>query len=238
MHKNIGVLTPANGKFDMQEMPKASEVKYQGLFETPLITAKVSNADTLLKQLRDCINAKRQQSPSSSRSNIGGWQSDTQMLQWGGESARALGLQILSILGEFSIDVGQTHPDKPRFEWSAEMWANVCPAGVGHEPHTHPGAMWSAVCFVSNGISYNETIEKAGKLVLQDPRHPTPVMYRPDMRFVTDNKEHYVPDIRISPEPGKIVIFPSWLSHYVTPHRGSGERISIAINYLTLPART
>ena len=39
---------------------------------------------------------------------------------------------------------------------------------------------------------------------------------------------------RIKPEPGQIVLFPSWLAHSVDPWEGDGERISIALN-LTAP---
>lgn len=222
----------------MQNPAPATNVQYQGLFETPLITAQMNNASTLLPALRKVIDDRQLAQNTQSRSNIAGWQSDTDMLQWGGEPARDLGIQILQLLGRFTTDIGQTDPNKPRFEWSAEMWANVNPTGGAHESHTHPGALWSAVCFVNSGIGFDDPFDNAGKLVLQDPRHPLPVMYKPDMRFVNDKKEHYKADFRITPEDGKIAIFPSWLSHFVTPHKGSGKRISIAINFLTLPARS
>jgi Putative 2OG-Fe(II) oxygenase len=34
----------------------------------------------------------------------------------------------------------------------------------------------------------------------------------------------------IKPEPGMIVIFPSWMYHFVNPFHGDGERISVAFN--------
>src|SRR3546814_9812138 len=34
----------------------------------------------------------------------------------------------------------------------------------------------------------------------------------------------------IRPENGRLVAFPSWLYHQVTPYQGEGERISIAVN--------
>jgi uncharacterized protein (TIGR02466 family) len=35
---------------------------------------------------------------------------------------------------------------------------------------------------------------------------------------------------RVTPEAGKMVIFPAWLMHGVRPYRGTAERISIAFN--------
>ncbi|PWE17395.1 hypothetical protein DDZ18_06845 [Marinicauda salina] len=36
----------------------------------------------------------------------------------------------------------------------------------------------------------------------------------------------------IQPEPGLLVLFPSWLMHAVRPHNGQRDRISIAMNIL------
>jgi hypothetical protein len=36
--------------------------------------------------------------------------------------------------------------------------------------------------------------------------------------------------IAIPPETGRMVVFPSWLYHWVNPYQGTGERISIAFN--------
>ena len=36
--------------------------------------------------------------------------------------------------------------------------------------------------------------------------------------------------ITIAPEAGQMLVFPSWVRHYVTPYHGRGERISIAFN--------
>lgn len=216
----------------------AKNASYTGLFETPLIRSKIPDFGILNNRLKTVIDAKRRSQQIEHRSNVDGWQSDINMLQWGGDAAKELGLQILHILGRFTTDVGQTDPNKPRFEWSAEMWANICPPNSFHECHTHPGSLWSAVYYVDDGCDQNNEEDTSGKLVLQDPRHPMPMMYKPDMRIVNDRGEYQTSDIRISPNSGDIVIFPAWLSHWVEPHRGSRERISIAINFLTLPART
>jgi len=36
--------------------------------------------------------------------------------------------------------------------------------------------------------------------------------------------------LQITPEPGMLVMFPSWIDHMVHPHHGPDDRISIAIN--------
>jgi uncharacterized protein (TIGR02466 family) len=39
------------------------------------------------------------------------------------------------------------------------------------------------------------------------------------------------PFIYLSPEPGSIVLFESWLRHEVEPNRSKQDRISISFNY-------
>ncbi|MEM7017791.1 MAG: TIGR02466 family protein [Pseudomonadota bacterium] len=216
----------------------ANITSYQGLFETPVLTAELSDIDHLLAELKALILQRRKTHTTDNRSGKGGWQSDIGMLQWGGEPARTVGIQMMQMCNQYTTDVGQTDPQKPRFEWTAEMWANVNPAGGGHESHTHPGAIWSTVFFVDNGLETGEPLENAGELVLQDPKNPLPIMYKPDLRFRYGDRSVYRSDHRFTPQAGRIIAFPSWLAHWVTPHRGTGDRISIAMNLMALDART
>jgi len=61
-------------------------------------------------------------------------------------------------------------------------------------------------------------------------------MVAPDLVFTDETGEKQMSQFRVRPEPGKLVIFPSWLMHAVRPHKGPGERISVAMNVLALPA--
>ena len=215
----------------------AKAAKYMGLFETPVIVSQVPDVAFLTGELRGVITERRANHDSAVRSNKGGWQSDTAMLDWGGEPARELGALMLQMCSQFTRDVGQTDTGKPRFEWSGEMWANICPRGGSHESHTHPGSLWSAVFFLDNGLGENEDDSKVGYLVLQDPRNPLPVMYKPDLRYIRADGTVYRSDHRFTPKPGQVVAFPSWLAHWVTPHYGQRERISISLNIFALPVR-
>ena len=160
----------------IDDMSAARDASFEGLFATPLIKSKIPDSAGLIAELKSVVLARAETHPSASRSNKGGWQSDTAMLQWGGEAAVKLVTQILHMCARYTRDVGQTDPQKPRFEWTAEMWANSCPPSVGHESHTHPGSLWSVVFYLDDGLAEGESEENAGQIVLQDPRNPLPVM--------------------------------------------------------------
>ncbi len=223
--------------FPIDDDAAAKVADYRGLFCTPVLTADLPDADGLVAELRRVILQRRGSHAGGNRSSEGGWQSDTEMLQWGGAAARQLGILMVQMCSRFTRDIGQTDPMRPRFEWSGEMWANICPPGVGHESHTHPGSLWAAVFYVDDGLAEGDNEDAAGFIVLQDPRNPTPVMYKPDLRFVEPDGGVYRSDQRIPPKAGRLIAFPAWVAHWVTPHRGRRDRISIALNTVALAAR-
>ena len=204
------------------------EIKY--LFPTPVMVTSLANADVLNAGLRAVIEAKRASDPGVQRSNILGWHSDTEMLRWGGEPAKTLALECLRVCAARTDDPKMTG-GQPRYEYSMEMWANVSPPGSSNQVHTHPGALWSAVYYVDDGG------DNDASLVLLDPNYPLNSMYAPDLRFVGKDGEIFPYQQMFAPTPGRLVVFPSWLSHSVKPSKGPLERISIAMNIMTIPVR-
>ncbi len=98
-------------------------------------------------------------------------------------------------------------------------WANINPPGSYHPFHDHPNNYLSGVYYVA--------VPDAGPhLIFQDPR---PILIKPataTLNRVTANAA--VAD----PQPGRMVIFPSWLKHRVPSNEGTTERISIAFNLM------
>ncbi|MBO6764432.1 TIGR02466 family protein [Maricaulis sp.] len=208
----------------------APQITVNRLFATPLIEVRLPGADRLVSELKQAILARRAASPGVRRSNIHGWHSDIEMLDWGGEAAIALARETMQVCGRFTSDVNAAK-GRSRYEMGMEMWANVSPAGASNQMHSHPGSFWSASFYVDDGGDGED-----GFFVAQDPRFPMIRMVAPDLVFTDETGEKQMSQFRVRPEPGKLVIFPSWLMHAVRPHKGPGERISVAMNVLALPA--
>jgi len=205
-------------------------VEIRHLFPVSVMVTTVANAPALNAALKEVIQENKSQSAGVARSNILGWHSDTEMLRWGGEPAKTLGLAMLQTCGQRTDDVGMKD-GQPRYEMAMEMWANVSPAGASNQMHCHPGCIWSGVYYVDDGG------DASSALVLLDPNYPTNRMYAPDLQFVGDEGERFPVRHEIEPEAGRMVIFPSWLNHAVKPYNGPRERISIAMNVMALPVR-
>ena len=201
--------------------------EHLGLFETSVLHARLSDAEGLTEALRSRILDRRARDAEGvRRSNIGGWHSRTDMLQWGGPAAETL--------AELTIKVARrlTHfadRDPGSVAWSTRMWANVSPTGALNMSHAHPGGVaWAAVYYVDMGMADGEA--GGGSFYIEDPRFPVPQMTFPGMRVVGLDGAPQETQRRFRTRPGDLILFPAWLRHGVDPHQGSRERISIAMN--------
>ncbi len=197
------------------------------LFATPFIGDTLQSAEGL-RILRKAILEEQTRDAGVQISNIGGWHSNTEMLQWGGEAARALALKAMEMADAQTLDAKGAGNN--RFTWHPEMWANVSRKGAANQYHFHPGSFWSAVAYIDDGYEGDADPALGGELQLQDPRMPMIRMTAPDLRILDAQGQAMNTEVQLRPKTGMIVMFPSWLQHAVRPFHGSGTRISVAIN--------
>ena len=69
-----------------------------------------------------------------------------------------------------------------------------------------------------------------GEFEIQDPRGVAPAMYAPRLAINAPGGLAMGSSETIPPKAGRILMFPSWLSHAVRPYTGTRQRISIAFN--------
>ncbi len=217
---------------EMTEKPRQQPANVAGLFPTPVLTVLLADAASLNQALRGVVLAREAGHPSVSHSNLGGWQSDTQFLDWGGTPARKLLATVTQAIDRLTSDrAGRA----VKIDWHCNGWANINRSGHGNEFHTHPGCFWSAVYYVDDGgIGADPAL--GGELELADPRGVATAMHAPLLGFALPGGQSVGVSETIRPHSGLLVVFPSWLSHAVRPYRGGGIRISIAINFSVQPA--
>ncbi|NNC99151.1 MAG: hypothetical protein HKN85_03115 [Gammaproteobacteria bacterium] len=216
----------------------AQQATSQGAFETTIVTAEMPNAEALNHKLKSIVLAHQEKNQGVSRSNVNGWQSAPDMLsaRWGGEAAISVVQLALATCNRFSMDLKMT--DTPRFEWTADMWANVSGTGASNNWHVHPQAFWSAVYYVDDGYDGPDDSKAGGELVFQDPRFPMNRMFSSELVFRSPDGRPQGHTATIRPRNGMLIAFPSWLFHRVLTYQGVGPRISLAINMTVMPARS
>lgn len=197
-----------------------------GLFETPVLHGQVTDAGPLCAALSEAVRRRRGEAETIGRSNVGGWHSATDMLDWGGAAAARVADLAVRMAKRMSHFDGR---EADALDWSVKMWANVSPPGALNMSHAHPGVLWAAVFYVDMGTP-PATGEPGGELYLEDPRFPVPLMRLPGFRIRGLDGRPQPTEHRMATRAGDIVLFPAWLRHGVRPHGGGGERVSIAMN--------
>ena len=97
----------------------------------------------------------------------------------------------------------------------SSMWLNVQGTNGFNHTHVHSGGWYS-------GVFYLKCCEKSGNITFTDPRPGAEMsLYH---QFTNGEIQ------TISPKPGDLILFPSWLPHLVEPNYSNDDRISVAFN--------
>ena len=107
---------------------------------------------------------------------------------------------------------------KPKLD---SLWVNLLKPGGHHSAHIHPHSILS-------GTLYIEVPEGSGAIRFEDPRLSM-MMAAPVRR--DDAPEELRPFVTITPKPGLLLMWESWLRHEVLPGGAKGDRLSISFNF-------
>lgn len=211
----------------LQKTPLRVEAQQVGFFETPIAYCRLKDGDSLIQELEKRVRKNQERSPGLKRSNFGGWHSDTDMLQWGGDAANKL--------AEAAINVAKrmTHfqeANSDSYQWQLRMWANITSAGGLNHIHAHPGNLWAAVLYLDMGNETDSSEDVGGDFYLEDPRFPMAAMHNTAVRMIGIDGQPQQYEVELKLARGNLVVFPAWLRHGVRPYAGKRERISIAMN--------
>jgi hypothetical protein len=107
-----------------------------------------------------------------------------------------------------------------------QAWAMVYNDRGYATVHTHPNCHFSSVYYLDNGGDEIKTMvtgakARPGDIEFVDGRPASGYQF-PGVNFL--------PAFRLSPGPGEMIVFPSWLPHFVHPVVGDKDRICIACN--------
>jgi uncharacterized protein (TIGR02466 family) len=195
------------------------ELKVIEAFPTLVGRFHVPDADAMNVGLKALILADEVKRPSLGRSNVGGWHSPPDLLRCSHSAVDALTAWITWALKRMIRATAGSKSIEDSLSLSA--WAAVCRSGAYHAPHSHPDSAWSGVYYVDSGEE-NPKWPLSGVLEFLDPRA--------GVEAVTAPGDPYGEPLRVRPESGQLVIFPSWLFHWVHPYQGDTPRIAISFN--------
>jgi len=189
------------------------------LFSSPLSGFEVPDAAELNRGLISASNERRSAEAGMRVTNQYGWHSDRDLFSRPEPAYRTLCSHITgaliytaqTTLNGFSLE---TH------DIQGQGWVNINGKGGFNTPHDHGSFHWSG-CYYA---SIPETAEeRSGNIEFLDPRGC--VGFNPaEVSLI------FAPKFQVAPKAGQMLIFPSYLRHWVYPNQEDADRISIAFN--------
>ena len=194
------------------------------VFATLIGKFQYQSTETVNAELKQLILERERITPSDDFANLGGWHSPSDFLEWPGNAVATLRNWISDNLGQmtaatYQLPEVQGRPMPGRGGFMMQAWANVGRRGNYHRMHNHPSSAWSGCYYVTSSSQQNSL---AGVLEFYDPRPFTEMMFTPGTP--------YGQRMLVRPVAGLMILFPSWLYHFVHPSDSDEPRISIAFN--------
>jgi len=190
------------------------------IYSTPLWQSQYPDFKEHKKIFLDVVKKyKEENEGNESRSSIYGYQSPQTLQQV--EELRPLfeyicqiGFKAISDLDFIECDIAIT-----------SAWLNVNDSRqCMNIEHVHGEVL--------SGVFYLVAPEESGKLIISNPSLNR--MWK-GCELTTSKNQFTAETIRIAPEEGSIVLFPSYLPHSVSTNNHDEERISISFNLIALP---
>ncbi|MCH9671299.1 MAG: hypothetical protein K0U93_07615 [Gammaproteobacteria bacterium] len=188
-------------------------------YATPMYAQVLSRTAKTNAGLRARILHEERRFSGLEKSNVGGWHSKPDLFAWDEPTVGVLLGWIGKSVKQMTDYGNQGIASRSTIDTVG--WANVCRTGDYHRTHMHPGHDWSGVYYVDAGAA-SASYPNSGIIEFLDPRAGVNLLDTPG--------KPYSGVVHFRPESGMLLLFPSWLGHFVNPYHGVGERISIAFN--------
>jgi uncharacterized protein (TIGR02466 family) len=188
-------------------------------FSTPIWASKIDNHEITNQEMLEYILELQKNDPVGIlKSNFKGWHSKNFNLkdEQPKKFIEAIKNNINTALNDMSWDL-TTQSVKIN-----NVWAIINERDAWNQKHHHSNSDLSAAYYVS-------AHDKCGDIVFYDPR-PAPVHNHPISKLPN---ELNATRREIKPQPGMLVLFPSYLEHSVRSNLSDEKRIVISFN-LTL----
>jgi uncharacterized protein (TIGR02466 family) len=189
------------------------------LYSVPFWQSEYPDFEEHKETFFSAIKEYKEQTPTTKRSNIGGYQSPNTLHY----------VEELRPLFEYICQMGfKACADLDFVDCELAItaaWLNVNDSrGCMNCQHVHND--------IFSGVFYLSAPEGSGKLCVINPAI-NPMW---DGCLLVNKKNQFTSHtVKIEPEEGSIVFFPGYLPHYVEPNDHDEERISIAFNMIVLP---
>lgn len=191
-------------------------------FKTPIFYDQTKLSNSQLVEIKEKCLQLRLNDLGERVSNINGWHSKADLFSRNEETFSIVKREIINSANSIIMKLGGAKCLE-KLEWKGAGWINISTTNSFNAPHDHPGFQWSGVLYISIP---SDITESAGQIEFLDPRNS---VYNTAGQ-IPSLQNYFASNVKIKPTNGMIIIFPSYLRHWVYPNTSKEERISIAFN--------
>jgi len=199
------------------------KVRIGNLFPNPLFVFSDFLSKEILNNLRNDCYSWRESDAGIQATNSDGWHSNRDLFQRDELSFKSLSNSIFEACNFAAKNIAP-EIDLSKYNSISNGWVNISSKGSFNTPHCHPGSTLSGVYYVQLNNSVKDST--SGLLQFLDPR----AGIQNFSEDVSDFDQAFSPNRNFRPIENSLIIFPSWLTHWVYPTKEEGDRISIAFN--------
>lgn len=205
--------------------PKVGNTVVTQHFPTVFMLREFEGSDALNRKLEELmLRLERETTNIASRtSNIGGFHSETNLFSRSEPELTALHEIVVQAVEDYVPKlVAANCLMAPSAGLKMRLWAwgiNMRSGDINFQ-HVHPDAKVSGVYYVSVPPLPPGGAAEEGAIMFVDPRP----------RAHMNRLPNQTTEITVVPQPGMLILFPSYYEHAVIPFRGPGVRICIAFN--------
>jgi hypothetical protein len=177
------------------------------------IILKTKISDEMLLTLRNHVDELLTGPNSDYSSSLAGKNKQQSVLEY--DIVRSSGL------GEVVLQTGYEYLNRINVQKNLEIrsaWVNICEFSDYNPIHEHDG-IFSGILYLECPPSTQDTCN--GQVPLTDGH--TQFIFGQEMKFANNVLTLY-------PEPGTLLLFPSWLMHVAYPSRSPLNRVTISFN--------
>jgi len=188
------------------------KIDKHNIFATPIWHTSILN-EQINNEIVEHILQKSKTEPGVGKTNVGGWQSDIIIKD---SKFNLLFNEISEIIKTFNLKINKIE--------ISQAWCNVNSKNDWNVIHNHGTYNLSAIYFAKQP-------ENSGKLGIRDPR---PIFTSAWGDWANKIYDMYNENciIYLNSKVRDLIIFPSFLDHFVTPSNSDEERITIAVDIM------
>lgn len=191
-------------------------------FATVIDAYRITDHETLNAALLELILPWQERDEGVAASNVLGWHSSRDVLRRSEPPYEMLRRYVMQGLTH-SIRRYWENYDPERDLLEMEGWANVNGKGAFNAPHNHADNHLSGVYYVATPPATG----RSGAIEFMNPGGSLNSLLAFGERLIRSQ-------VRVAPQAGQMLIFPSHLRHWVYPNQEDAARVSIAFNVRVL----